>query len=54
MKLVQMQEFDMSQFHFYKIHRTRPNGSSVQKLTKEYNGVSFIRIGCVKVIEIVL
>ena len=46
MKLVQTQ-FDLT-------HRTRRNGSSVHELTKEYNGVPFIRIGCVKLIEIVL
>ena len=54
MKLVQKLEFDMSQFHFYKTHRTRPNGPWVYALIKEHNGVSFIRIGGVKVIGIVL
>ena len=54
MKLVQKLEFDMSQFHFYKTHRTLPNGPPVYALIKEHNGVSLISIGCVKEIEIVL
>ena len=42
---VKLVDFDMSQFTFYKTHRTRPNGPSVYASIKEHNGVSFIRIG---------
>ena len=48
MKLVE------TQFDFYKTHKTPRNGSSVHTLTKEYIGVPFTRIGCVKLVEIVL
>ena len=54
MRLLTTMKLVQTQFYFYKTHKTRRNGSSVHKLTKEYIGVPFIRISCVKVVEIVL
>ena len=49
-----MLDFEPPKKHVYRTHTTQPNGSSVYKLTKEYNDVSYVMIGYVEVYKLVL